>query len=99
MRQILLAGEESNEGAALLSDVVAEGPAQHGIRGFKRVEHGPLRDRTFDFEQNIAANPRQRAQMARKYSPDHDSVCTSTESTAGRSRTIGAQLSPASADA
>src|ERR1700675_511841 len=29
----------------------------------------------------------------------HGSVCTSTESTPGRSRTIGAQLSPASADA
>src|SRR6267378_4862575 len=29
----------------------------------------------------------------------HASVCTSTESTPGRSRTIGAQLSPASADA
>src|ERR1700674_3183242 len=29
----------------------------------------------------------------------HASVCTSTESTPGKSRTIGAQLSPASADA
>src|SRR5205807_5551158 len=29
----------------------------------------------------------------------HPSVCTSTESTAGRSRTIGFQLSPASAEA
>ena len=29
----------------------------------------------------------------------HASVCTSTESTAGRSRTMGAQLSPASAEA
>src|SRR3981081_4864587 len=31
--------------------------------------------------------------------PAYASVCTSTESTAGRARTIGAQLSPASADA
>jgi hypothetical protein len=37
--------------------------------------------------------------MARKYSPDHDSVCTSTESTEGRSLTMGAQVSPASDDA
>src|SRR6184192_832297 len=29
----------------------------------------------------------------------HFSVCTSTDNTAGRSRTIGAQLSPASVDA
>ena len=31
--------------------------------------------------------------------PGHGRVCASTDSTAGRSRTIGAQLSPASADA
>src|SRR5207245_11187250 len=30
---------------------------------------------------------------------NHPSVCTSTESTPGKSRTIGFQLSPASADA
>src|SRR5438093_11718270 len=30
---------------------------------------------------------------------DHGSVCTSTDSTDGRSRTMGAQLSPASAEA
>src|SRR3989454_6290682 len=30
---------------------------------------------------------------------DHDSVWTSTETTEGRSRTMGSQLSPASADA
>ena len=35
--------------------------------------------------------------MRREHDSNHGSVCTSTESTAGRSRTIGAQLSPASA--
>jgi hypothetical protein len=37
--------------------------------------------------------------MCRKHHPDHQSVCTSTESTAGRSRTIGAHVSPPSGEA
>ena len=37
-------------------------------------------------------------QMEGKRDPDHGSVWTSTETTAGRSRTMGAQLSPALAD-
>jgi hypothetical protein len=51
----------------------------------------------------------QRSYMDSSWSPDnpiriiaalnHPSVCTSTESTAGKSRTIGFQLSPASAEA
>jgi hypothetical protein len=47
----------------------------------------------------VAIDARQRAQMRRQNDTNHGSVCTSTESTAGRSRTIGFQLSPASADA
>ena len=74
MGQILLAGKESYERPALLRDLVAEGPAQHGIAGFERVEHGPLCDRAFDFKQDVAVNPRQRAQMTRKYRPNHESV-------------------------
>ena len=45
---------------------------------------------------------REIAQMGRQHDPDrpgHDSVCTSTDSTGGRSRTIGLQLSPESAEA
>ena len=48
---------------------------------------------TFTF----AADLREVAQMIREDHPNH-SVCTSTDSTAGRSRTIGFQLSPASAE-
>src|SRR5206468_3348594 len=39
-----------------------------------------------------------RPAMRREHHPDHGSVCTSTDTTDGRSRTIGAQLSPALAD-
>ena len=38
-------------------------------------------------------------QMGGKLHADHERVCTSTDSTAGRSRTIGAQLSPESGEA
>jgi DNA polymerase-3 subunit alpha len=52
-----------------------------------------------DVELHFAAGARQVAQMRREHDPDHGSVWTSTESTAGRSRTIGSQWSPASAEA
>src|SRR5580704_9157854 len=78
--------------------MVADGPTQHGIAGLKRVEHRPLRDGTGDVEFHVAADVGQRSQMRWEYDADHVSVCTSTDNTAGRSLTIGAQLSPASAD-
>ncbi len=42
---------------------------------------------------------RQRAQVRRQLDSNHGSVSTSTENTAGRSRTIGAQVSPPSREA
>jgi len=99
MRQIFLAGEESQKRPPLLRNLIANRPAQHGISGLKRIKHRALRDRTSDLKLNFAAGVSQRSQMLREYHADHGSVCTSTESTAGKSRTIGAQLSPASAEA
>ena len=40
----------------------------------------------------------QSSQMVRQHDPNHFSVCTSTDSTAGRSRTMAVQVSPASED-
>src|SRR5439155_19359057 len=74
-------------------------PAQHGVAGFARVEDRTLGGRPVDLERHLAVEASQRSQMRRQDYPDHGSVWTSTESTAGRSRTIGVQLSPASADA
>ena len=99
MGQILLAGEEPQERPALLGDLVADRPAQHGIAGLERVEDRALRHLTFDVELHLAADARQHPQMIRKHHSDHGSVWTSTDSTAGRYRTMGAQVSPASADA
>jgi len=59
MGQILLAGEEPQKRPALVRDVIADGAAQHGIAGLKRIEHRALRDRTRDVELDFAANVRQ----------------------------------------
>jgi hypothetical protein len=104
MREILLTSKETQERPTLLRDVVADGAAQHRIAGLEGIEYGALSDRARDLDFHLAPNIRQGAEMMRECDSDHPkcvhaSVCTSTESTAGRSRTIGTQLSPASADA
>src|SRR5712691_7614329 len=99
MGQIPFAGEEPQERPALLRDVVANRAPQHRIAGLQRVEHRTLCDRTIHLELHVAGHTRQRPQMRWKDNCNHGSVWTSTESTAGRSRTMGAQLSPASAEA
>src|SRR2546425_83936 len=65
-----------------------------GKRSLERVEDRALRDLAGDLELHLAVDPRQRSQMRREHHPDHGSVWTSTDTTDGRSRTIGAQLSP-----
>src|SRR6266699_4011062 len=97
--QVLLAGEEPHERPAGPVVVAADRPAQDRVAGLQRVEHRALGDLARDLEFHLAAGLGERAQVRGEHHPDHDSVWTSTDSTAGRSRTIGAQLSPASADA
>ncbi len=99
VRKIFFARKEPQKWATLLRDVIANGAAQHGIAGLERIDHRALRGGTRDFELHLTIDARQSAQMWREYHPNHGSVWTSTESTAGRSRTMGAQLSPASAEA
>jgi hypothetical protein len=72
--QILLAGEETQERPALLRDLVADRPAQHGIAGFERVKHRPQRDRPVEFKFYFVANVRQRSQMLRDYDSDHFAI-------------------------
>ena len=99
MRQILLASKEAQERPPLLGYMIADGSAQHRIPFLQRVEHRAQRDRRCDFERYLGAGVRQRSQVRRQKDSYHVKVCTSTLSTAGKSRTIGFQLSPASADA
>ena len=61
-----------------------------------------------DGEQHLTVDPAQGAQVGGQHDPDgvrvqsgvlgHGSVCTSTDSTAGRSRTIGDHVSPPSGE-
>src|SRR5438445_12584214 len=99
VREILLAGEEPYERAALPSRAITYGAPQHRIGALHCVEDGALRHRALHIERDLVAAVCERPEMVRKYNADHCSVCTSTDSTDGRSRTIGAQVSPESADA
>src|ERR1700732_5065480 len=98
MGQILAAGEEPQERPPLLRDVIADCTSQHRIADLECVEDRALRDRALDVQLHLAGNVRQTSQVWWEHNSDHGSVCTSTDNTAGRSRTIGAQLSPASAE-
>src|SRR5689334_14374936 len=99
MREVLLAGEEPDEGPALAGDLVADGALEHRVGRFQRVQHGAAGGRPVHRERDLAVQPRQGAQVGREHHPDHASDWTSTESTAGRSRTMGVQLSPPSREA
>ena len=99
MGQIFPAGEEPQQRPALLGNVITHRSPQHWIAGFNRVKDGTQSNRAFHVKHYLAADVRQDLQMCREVNSDHGSVWTSTESTAGRSRTMGSQLSPALADA
>ncbi len=97
--QVLLAREEPDESAAVLRDRLTERPLQHRVAGLERVDDRPLRRLTDNLEFDLPVDVCERPQVRRKPDSDHGTPWTSTESTAGRSRTIGTQLSPASAEA
>src|SRR5688572_19723031 len=98
MRDIFTARKESQHRTALACDVIANRAPQHRIARFESVKNRVSCNCTIDLEFDIARDARKRTQMCRQNNDDHFSVWTSTESTAGRSRTIGAHVSPASAD-
>src|SRR5438034_6864733 len=90
-----------------MGDVVADRAAQHRIPGLERVEHRLLRDLARQIDVDFVVHLRERSKMCWQYDANHaapplrrgGSVWTSTDSTAGRSRTTGAQLSPPLVDA
>ncbi len=99
MRPVLLAGEEPQEWPALLRHMITNRAFEHRIAGLQRIEHRPHSNWIRNLKLQLAGDVRQGSQVLRDFDADHGSVCTSTDNTAGRSRTIGAQLSPASVDA
>jgi hypothetical protein len=96
---VLLAGKEPKHRTAALGLRVANGSAQRWMIHLEHVQHRALRHRRRHLELNLAANAGQRLQVGRQVHPDQSSVCTSTESTPGRSWTMGAHESPASFEA
>src|SRR2546421_9177462 len=96
--QVPLAREEPQERPSLLGDVIADRAPQHGIACFERVQHRAAGDPARHLERHLTLDLRQRAQVRRQHHADHARVWTSTDNTAGRSRTMGAQLSAPSAD-
>ena len=82
--------------------MLADRAAQHRVAQLQRVEHRALRDRAVDGEHHLPVHTTEDTQVGGQHDPygmcGHGSVCTSTDSTAGRSRTIGAHVSPPSGD-
>src|SRR6476620_2807242 len=99
MRQIFTAGKKTDHRPANLRHVIADCPAQHRIFRFNRVEKGALSQRSVELKSYFTFDVGKRAQIWRKNNAYHGNVCASTDSTAGRSRTIGFHLSPASTEA
>src|SRR5690349_14542758 len=99
VREVFLAGKEAEERPANSGDLVADRPSQRRVARFHGVEHGP-EGRRLDLHLHVALDLREPPQKLRQLYPDgHGSVCTSTDNTAGRSRTMAFQVSPPSADA
>ena len=104
VRQVLLAGEEPDERAAFPVRWSRMVPRSIGYlaSSASSTAHWVTGPATWSSTSpSTRASVRRCAGSATRTTsrPGHGSVCTSTDSTAGRSRTIGAQLSPASADA
>lgn len=63
--QVLLAGEEANEGTPLACGIIAQRTAERWIADLERVEHAPYGDGTLNFELHLRAALSQRAEMRR----------------------------------
>jgi len=63
MGEILLAGEETQERAPLLGDVVADRAAQHRVPGLQCVKNRALCDWTFDGKRHLGIDVRQGSQV------------------------------------
>src|SRR6266436_1930450 len=95
---MLAAGKESQKRPACARDVLTNCSTQHWIACLECIEDRASCHFAVNLELYVSPDARKRSQVWRDYNQNHGSVWTSTESTAGRSRTIGAQVSPASAD-
>jgi hypothetical protein len=98
VREILFAGEEPNEWTSDVRLVISNSPAKYWMRCLQRIQYGALRHLSLDINLDFALDVRKCPKPLRQYDPDHGNVCTSTDMTDGRSRTIGVQVSPLSGE-
>src|SRR5215469_1687641 len=102
VRNVFPTRKEAQKRPALLRQMIANCPAQHRIARFDRVHNRPNRYRSAYCELNFASHVRQGTKMRWQHhayrSRCHAIVWTSTDNTAGRSRTMGFHVSPASAE-
>src|SRR5271165_4167570 len=96
VRPVFFANKETKESSALLGYVITNRTLQRRIACFQRVQDRARRHRRRDLQFHRTADLCQVAQVIRQLHANHGSVCTSTESTAGRSWVMAFQLSPSS---
>src|SRR5206468_10854163 len=96
---VFAAGKESHQRPALERVVFTDSAAQHRVSVLQCSDNCVRRHGSVKIDMHFIANFRQRAEMMWKNDSNHFSVCTSTDRTAGKSRTIGFHESPASDDA
>ena len=99
MRQIFVAGEKSDHWSPKSRHMITYCPPQHRIFGFNSVQHRTLSHRSVELKFDFVTDVGERPQVRGKDNAYHANVCASTDSTPGKSRTMGFQVSPASADA
>ena len=73
-------------GPAAAGRPVPDGPAEDGEAGLEGAEHRLGRDRIGHVELHFPVDAGQRLEVGGEHDPDHGRVCTSTDSTGGRSR-------------
>src|ERR1700722_9175153 len=106
MRQVLFAGKEPQEWPSHQRFMIADSPTQHGITSFECIEHRANGDWRRNFQRDNAIDAREVAQMignlyayrVGRIRHTQASVCTSTDSTAGKSCTIAFHESPPSGE-
>ena len=97
--EIPSAGEKAHERPAAAGRDVADRSPKDRIAALEGVEDSPLRRRGGDSELHLPIDLSECPEMSGQHDADHGRVWTSTDKTAGKSRTIGAQLSPESLEA
>jgi hypothetical protein len=56
VREVFGIGEETDKGAALAGELIAESAGQHWVAGFERVEDRALRDLALDQKLHFASD-------------------------------------------